>query len=1431
MIKIINSNNSGVSMLGIILALGIYALLSSAIVSLMMGSFAGIMRSDQWIEGNSLAQEGYEAVRSIRDRAWNEVVLSKSAIATSTIGWIFSGEDTTEQIGDFTRTITFEDVCRNISDNIVTCPGEYLDIQSKKVDIKVVWPISAFDNGATSSAEYSSYLTNWEGSNWLQTDWSNADGQLVWSDESRFESADTNIFYSDTGELKLYTATEGGGWFPSGGFETTDTSDVDFGLGEFINTMSIRTGDASSVVLDDGYMWNEHSDSTITTVQGINDISAIGSSNIWAVTDNGGILNYNGISWVEHSNKGVGNLNSIEMVDSSDGWAVGDNWQVYRYDGGIDAWIYPFEVLAVSDDLISEFNQGNFTNTVAVSTVDGEVVLDQVLGWEEIPENGALITEDINSISAVNQNDIWAIGDGGKVLHYDGAIWEEHSDMGVSDIYDIDMVDLNEGWAVGANAKFYHYDGVSWSIVPGFGNDSIYSVEMISANEGWVTGQSSKIFKYDGVSWTEFDDLGNVRIYDIDIVDSSNIWAAADMGRIYHYDGVSWSLFLDTGNTSWYKVDFIDASNGWMTGGGGKILYFDGVSWSEAIDTGNTDWYGLHMFDLNNGIAVGSGGQIQIWDGLFWTSVASPVSSILRGVVMNSNLDIWVVGDNGVIMNYGEHKLDSGVFESRIIDSQSASAVWGTASWTEVLPIGSDVTVSVRAGNTPAPDITWTGWSAELTNANGSSVPSVVGQYLQYRATFARGLSLIQSPSLHDVKVTFNESVSVDLNDISVVLTDNNWVVGDGGYIANYDGNDLVEVVSPVSVNINTIDMLDANEGWAAGDSGKILYYNGVTWSEYVDTGTMNWMALKMITSTNGWLVGSDGLIYNYNGVTWSQFLDAGAMTWNDISMLSSSLGWIVGNGGQIYQFDGAVWLPMTSPSALSLGAIEMISNIDGWVGGIGGTILNYKLSSYSSGTFLSQIFDGIEIDPGWGVVYWQENLPINSDITLFTRTGATPAPDASWTDWSAEMTNEVTSLVPANQNDRYLQYRATLALNSAISSPELDYVTITYAGATSFQLNDISVINSNDAWAVGNTGKIAHRDGSGWSLFVELGGSNLNGIDMVDSNNGWAVGQGGELNYYDGVSWTLAQDTGGDIWNAVDMIDAGDGWVVGNSGKILHYDGSAWTEFVDLGTKNLYDIFMLSTNEGWIVGDHGVIYYYNGVAWLLFDDVGVTDLYGIHMLSSGDGWIVGASGKTFHFNGVSWDPISTPTGQNLNDVYMFSSESALAVGDNGVILDWDGVAWSIVNNPNLDDLYAIDMFSTLGGWVVGFKGVVSIFREAENIVPPIGVLISSAFQMGTSTYPVEVIEWDEEIPETCSPISACAVKFEVRVALDNAGVPGVWMDWYGEDGPGTYFTERRGGLIPQELNWNSWIQYRVTLTSDEVVTPVLHEVRINYKD
>lgn len=195
-----NKNQTGQSILEVIIAVALFGLLAATILNLSMGGDQALIQGGDQTKAESLAQAGIEAVRAIRDRAWNELTLSQSGVETIANQWQFAGEGTDNVIDKFTRTINFSDVCRDGSNQITACPGSYTDVETKKVAVNVSWPVRL---GINNSVQRISYLTNWKSTDWTQTDWSGGAGQSIWSSANRFDSTDGNINFNTTGQISL----------------------------------------------------------------------------------------------------------------------------------------------------------------------------------------------------------------------------------------------------------------------------------------------------------------------------------------------------------------------------------------------------------------------------------------------------------------------------------------------------------------------------------------------------------------------------------------------------------------------------------------------------------------------------------------------------------------------------------------------------------------------------------------------------------------------------------------------------------------------------------------------------------------------------------------------------------------------------------------------------------------------------------------------------------------------------------------------------------------------------------------------------------------------------------------------------------------------------------------------------------------------------
>jgi len=90
-----------------------------------------------------------------------------------------------------------------------------------------------------------------------------------------------------------------------------------------------------------------------------------------------------------------------------------------------------------------------------------------------------------------------------------------------------------------------------------------------------------------------------------------------------------------------------------------------------------------------------------------------------------------------------------GEFRGRVIEAKTLSR-WGRFSWAGDVPTGTSVAWSVRTGNTPGVDATWTDWQTFEAPGGSALMEQPPSRYIQYRAQLATAAAK-SSPSIREV--------------------------------------------------------------------------------------------------------------------------------------------------------------------------------------------------------------------------------------------------------------------------------------------------------------------------------------------------------------------------------------------------------------------------------------------------------------------------------------------------------------------------------------------------------------------------------------------------------------------------------------------------------------------------------------------------------
>ncbi|MFC1655329.1 hypothetical protein ACFL3C_00495 [Patescibacteria group bacterium] len=147
--------NKGNSIIEIIIAIGIFALVFPTLSILVIGGFSTTLRDSERFQADMYLQQGFEAMRSIRDYGYANLTTGTHGLTKTNGYWELSGSSDTN--GQFTREIVVEEVERDSNCAIVASGGK-VDNNSKKITATITWDIEA---GNSTSISTSQYLHNW----------------------------------------------------------------------------------------------------------------------------------------------------------------------------------------------------------------------------------------------------------------------------------------------------------------------------------------------------------------------------------------------------------------------------------------------------------------------------------------------------------------------------------------------------------------------------------------------------------------------------------------------------------------------------------------------------------------------------------------------------------------------------------------------------------------------------------------------------------------------------------------------------------------------------------------------------------------------------------------------------------------------------------------------------------------------------------------------------------------------------------------------------------------------------------------------------------------------------------------------------------------------------------------------------------------------
>ena len=390
----------------------------------------------------------------------------------------------------------------------------------------------------------------------------------------------------------------------------------------------------------------------------------------------------------------------------------------------------------------------------------------------------------------VTESSVFAVGNGGVIVHYDGNDWSAGSSGYDHDIWGVWGTSGSNVYAVGEYENIYHYDGSTWTRIQnsigGVYNVPLFGIWGTSESDIYAVGNWDSVFHYDGVAWTA--ETAYLYLFDVWGSSGTDIFAVGSWGNVFHYDGDTWEKMPRTTGSYLRGVWGSSGSDVFAVGYDGTILHYNGADWM-AMESGTPNaLYSVWGSASNNVYAVGFEGTILHYDGGDWDQMTTMTSENLRGIWGNSASNAYAVGDNGTILHYdGAQWLDVDPNMETLYDLW---AVWGTS----------------------AADVTVVGDSGTMLHYDGTQW------------------------------VELDPNLGVDFRDIWGTSASNIIAVG-ADLVVHYDGLSWY-AVEREDISWYGVWGSSASDVFAVGDFNSILHFGGQTCSFEIDPRSATFPAL-----------------------------------------------------------------------------------------------------------------------------------------------------------------------------------------------------------------------------------------------------------------------------------------------------------------------------------------------------------------------------------------------------------------------------------------------------------------------------------------------------------------------------------------------------------------------------------------------------------
>ncbi|MDC0742426.1 hypothetical protein [Polyangium mundeleinium] len=289
------------------------------------------------------------------------------------------------------------------------------------------------------------------------------------------------------------------------------------------------------------------------------------------------------------------------------------------------------------------------------------------------------------SIWGASHSHVFAVGgplgnDGFEtlVVHFDGATWKRLSPGGAETYWWVHGTGPDDVWFVGEQGRITHWDGASFTEHASGVEATLWGVMAFSKTEAFAVGgtpgggvgaPNDIVLRWDGATWTPEPlpgaPLGRT-LYKIWGSTPEDLYAVGEKGTIWRKKGAAWSLVEPAPTPGKLLTVSGCGANEVYTVGGAVVLRLDGDGFSEVNISLTNLVSGVACGPSGSALLVGDGGQKQrLVDGAWIDEFVIEPYDDLHAAWSDGEGSFWAVGGDfyapkaagvrrkGVVARYG----------------------------------------------------------------------------------------------------------------------------------------------------------------------------------------------------------------------------------------------------------------------------------------------------------------------------------------------------------------------------------------------------------------------------------------------------------------------------------------------------------------------------------------------------------------------------------------------------------------------------------------------------------------------------------------------------------------------------------------------------------------------------------------------------------